>query len=61
MIKLGLYVTIRVVNAVIHNPILITVRVDLETVDHAASFDQTMCIATALITNQLDAVGLVSI
>lgn len=46
MIKLGLYVTIRVVNAAVHNPILSTVRVDLETVDHAAAFDQIMCIAT---------------
>ena len=61
MIELGLAVSIRVVNPVVHYPILTTIWVDVETIDHPKALDQSMCIAAVLTAYQIDTVGMIFI
>lgn len=59
MVQLALTVSIGVVQAVVHDPVLPAVRIDVQTVHHAGALDQAMCIATVLASHQLDIVRVV--
>lgn len=61
MIELGLAVTIGFIDAVVDDPILTTVGVDVETVGNADVLNNAICIAVVLAAHQLNAAGVVFI
>ena len=58
MIELGLAIALRVEDAVIDDPILSRIGIDVQAVDHANALDQAMLVAAVLQANQLDGVGM---
>ena len=57
MVQLGLAVPFRVIDAVVNDPELIDLRIDVDTGDNANALDDFMNIATVLFSNQFDVSG----
>lgn len=56
-VQLGLAVSIRVIDAVVNDPELIDLWIDVDTGDNTDTLDDFMNIATVLTSNQFDASG----
>jgi len=56
MIQLGFAVAVRIVEAVVDDPVLLRQRIHVHAVHHADALDQTVSVAAVLTSDQLDLV-----